>query len=132
MIRYIFASKGTNQQKFEPGTMINKVGRYLSKNIDGAYKLEFHPMDCEVYMRMYYQVPGSPDSFDEMKFFISITSYSNKLRINLTEDTEMEKTIGQLILFPDELYDLDRIKKRVLTMIRKSINKEFAEFDFVY
>ena len=118
--------------KFEPGTVIKKVGKYLYKNIDGSYKIAFHPMECEIFMFMYYQVPGVADSMDEMKFIISITSYSNKLRINLTEDTELEKTIGQLILFPEELNDLELVKKKVLTMIKKSINKEFQDFDFVY
>lgn len=117
---------------FDAGQMINKVGKYLKKNIDGAYKISFHPMECEVFTRMYYQIPEIAESLDEIDFIISITSYANKLRINLTENNEMEKTIGQLILKPEELKDLNIVRKRVLQMIKKSINKEFDSFDFVY
>lgn len=116
----------------QPGNWIKKVGKYLNDHIDGAYKIAFHSMECEVFMRMYYQLPNVAESFDEMKFIISITSYQNKLRINLTEDTEMEKTIGQLILRPEELGNLEEVRLRVLKMIKKAINKEFDQFDFIY
>lgn len=115
-----------------PGTCINKVGKYLNKNIDGAYKISFSPMHCEVKMRMYYQTPDDPDSFKEMKFIIDITSYQNKLRVNITEDTKNEKTIGQLILFPEELTDLPLVKYKVMETLIKSIDKEYKGFDFVY
>ena len=116
----------------EKGKVTSGIVKYLRKNIDGAYKIAFHPMECEVFMYMYYQVPENADTLDEMKFIISITSYANKIRINLTEDTKYEKTIGQLILQPEEVTDLNTVRKRVLTMVKKSINKEFAEFDFVF
>jgi hypothetical protein len=125
MKRLIYAS-------YSPGTLIKKVGKYLNDVIDGTYKIAFHPMECEIFMRMYYQIPNVKESFDEMKFIISVTSYQNKLRINLTEDDEYEKTIGQLILFPEELTDLPIVRKRVLQMIKKAISKEFREFDFIY
>ena len=114
------------------GTLIKKVGKYLNQNIDGAYKIKFSAMECEVFMRMYYQIPGDADSFDEMKFIISITSYQNKLRINFTENTDMEKTIGQLILKEEELSDLSAVKIKVMNALKKAINKEYADYDFIY
>lgn len=126
-MRYVRAAS-----TFNAGSYINKVGKYLNKNIDGAFKMNFKPMECEVIMRMYYQVPNDPESLDEMHFIINITSYQNKLRVNLTEDTAMEKTIGQIILKPEELTDLQLVKKKVLEKIRKFIEKEYAEYDFIF
>ena len=126
MKRLVYAAKQSS------GSIVNKVGKYLNKNIDGAFKIEFNPMECEITMRMYYQVPGDADSLDEMHFLINITSYQNKLRINLTEDTDMEKTIGQLIIFPEELNDLSLVKKKILERIKRFIAKEYAEYDFIY
>lgn len=120
------------QQKINPGTWINKVGKYLKDHIDGAFKIKFSAMHCEVSMRMYYQVPGTPQSFSEMIFLIDITSYQNKLRINITENTRMEKTIGQIILGPDQLGDLNTVRATVLQKIQKFIAKEYAAYDFVY
>lgn len=115
-----------------PGTMINKVGKYLNKNIDGAFKIEFGPMECEVTMKMYYQIPGDPESFDEMHFKINITSYQNKIRVNLTEDTPLEKTIGQVILNEEELADLNLAKKKILTKLQKAIRREYMQYDFIF
>ena len=126
MRQYILAAKQN------PGTLVNKVGKYLHKNIDGAFKIEFKPMECVVRMRMYYQIPGDPDSLDEMQFLLSITSYQNKLRINLTEDTAMEKTIGQIIMKPEDLTDIGIVRKKVMDKIEKFISKEYADYDFIY
>ena len=126
MIRYVYASID------DAGAIVNKVGKYLKKNIDGAYKITFKPMICEVLMRMYYQLEGDPDTFNEMDFEISITSYQNKVRVNLTEITELEKTIGQIILREEELKDLSLAKKRILETLKKAIAKEFKDYIFVY
>ena len=114
------------------GQWVNKVGKYLREHIDGAYKIKFSPMTCDVTMRMYYQIPGQGDSLSEMQFDINITSYQNKLRINITEITVLEKTIGQIIFQPDELNDLQLVKKKVLARLKKAIEKEYSEYDFIY
>lgn len=126
MKRYIYAAVKNS------ASIVNKVGKYLNKNIDGAFKIEFKSNECEVTMRMYYQVPDDPDSFEEMHFIINITSYQNKLRINLTEDTPMEKTIGQVILKEEELSDLSLVKYKVMSALKKAIAKEYKEYDFIY
>ena len=115
-----------------PGQYVNKVGKYLRKNIDGAYKITFSPEQCSVLMKMYYQIPGDPDSFSEMDFIIDIATYANKLRVNITENDENEKTIGQLILDLFELGDLGTVKAKVMNKLIKSISKEYSEYDFVY
>ncbi len=128
MVRYVHASNTMT----DAGAIVNKVGRYLKKNIDGAYKISFKPMICEVLMRMYYQLEGDLETFNEMDFEISITSYQNKVRVNITEITELEKTIGQIILREDELKDLSLAKKRILETLKKAISKEFSDYIFVY
>lgn len=130
-MKILIAATNTNPPKPDANQLINKVGKYLNKNIDGAFKIQFLPMACRVTMRMYYQVPGHKE-LKEMHFFVDITAYSNKLRVNLTEDTPMEKTIGQVIVSPEQLNDLELLRDRVLFELEKSINKEYAEFEFVY
>lgn len=130
MKRLIYSAQQSN--KFDAGIWVNKVGKYLKKSIDGAYKIEFEPMHCDVWMRMYYQVPREVDTFSEIKFLIDITSYANKLRINITEQTQMEKTIGQIILQPEQLNDLNIVRAMILEKIQKFIAKEYADYDFVY
>lgn len=128
MKRFIYAASNGASNK------LNKIGKYLKSNLDGAYKIAFHPNECEVFMKMLYELEGVKDSLNEMKFIISLVSYQNKIRINITEDTAQEKTIGQLILSPDEVEHLDlySLKLRVMNLINKSINKEYEDFIVVY
>lgn len=120
------------QQILEAGQQVNRIGKYLYKHIDGAYKIAFSPNTCDIYMSMYYQVPGDSDSFEEMRFNISITTYQKKLRINTTEITDMEKTIGQDIYKPEELMDLESARKRIYANIVKHISHEYQDYDFVF
>lgn len=126
MVRYVYAKSSSK------GTLVNKIGKYLNQNIDGAFKITFKPMTCEILMKMYYQLEGEPESFSEMVFEISITSYQNKIRVNLTEMTDSEKTIGQVILTDDEVKDLNLAKKRVLSTLKRAISKEYKDYIFIY
>ena len=114
------------------GTMVNKFGKYLKNHFVGAFKITFSSMSCQVYIRMYYQVPHKPESLKEMHFIIDITSYQDKLRVNLSEDTIMEKTIGQVILKEDDLSDMQIAQKKVFDKLIKCIKSEYEEFDFVF
>lgn len=127
MKRYIVASSIKNAS-----LLVNSIGKYLKKNIEGAYNIRFSSNTCEVTMRMYYQVEGDIDTFNTMDFLLNITSYQNKVRVNITEDTAMEKTIGQIILTDAELADFCLAKKKILTKIKRFIEKEYADYIFVY
>ena len=117
------------------GEYVNKVGKYLKQTLDGAYKIKFSPMECQVFMEMLFEVPEDKKSYGEIKFEISIVSYQNKLRINITELTEREKTVGQIILKEldlENLSDLHQIKIMVVDKINKFLEKEYPGYYLVY
>lgn len=129
MVRLVYGSTIKNT-----GQIVNKIGKYLSQNLDGAYKIAFHPMECEVFLKMFYEIAGDRESFREIHFIISVTSYSNKLRLNLTEQTPAENTIGQLIISPEDLeaHNMSALKYRVRDWLDKSIRKAYKDYEFVY
>lgn len=114
------------------GTWVNKVGKYLKQKLDGAYMIKFHPMECEVFLRLLMETEGIRDSFADVSFIISIVSYQNKLRINITEISEREKTIGQLILTEEQITNLEEVRGRVIKSINKFLEKEYPGFYLVY
>lgn len=126
MLSYIFAAVESI------ASYVNKVGKYLNKNIDSAYKITFRPGQCDVGMIVYYQVPGDAETFNEMDITLSIASYQNKIRINVTENDANEATIGQIILKAEEVADLNITKKKVLQGVIKCLNKEYEDYEFVY
>lgn len=114
----------------EGGQLVNKLGKFLYRHIDGAYKIEFSVNTCDVYMFMYYQTSG--EEMQEMRFDLSITTYQNKIRVNITEVTAMERTIGQIIYKPEQLQDADAAVKRMYMDVVKKIEKAYQDYEFVF
>lgn len=116
----------------QPGQQVNRVGKYLYKNIDGAFKITFGPNECTIKMRMYYQIPNDSKSLDEMHFNINITTYQNKLRVNVIEDTEMEKTLGHFTITPEQTKNLEVARDIIYDKVCHYIEREYSDYDFVY
>lgn len=126
------------------GQSVNRVGKYLYDNIDGAYKFKVSRQQYDVYMTVYYQipelniVPGREKSYSdihEMSLNINITYYNEKLRINILDMSKSERTITFMTvdtkntITPDQLY---KLKVRVLNNVKKSLNKLFNGYEFIF
>ena len=84
---------------------------------------------------MLFEIPENRDSYGEVKFVISIVSYQNKLRINITELSEREKTVGQIILKDADLEnmtDFEQIRFRIVKSINKYLEKEYPGYYLVF
>lgn len=126
--------------KIPPAQQVNRVGKYLNKNIPGAFKLTFSPNQCDVYFRVYYQIPylqrrpgmGEFNDVSEMIMNINVTTYGNKIRMNITEVSPEEKTICFVVCSEDECQNLNILKAKVWDKLTKSVNKEYEGYDFVF
>lgn len=119
---------------------IKTISQYLYRNIDSAYDLKHSSNMSDVYMTVYYQVPrlyqvpGRRDGYNdlhEMNIDINITTYANKIRMNITQISPEERTIGQLIIDGNDI-DVDKIKKRTLSYIQGRLKKEYEGYDFIF
>ena len=133
-------------QELQAGQQVNKIAKYLKKHIDGAYKLSFNPgMSADVYITIYYQIPGDvlqlmkkydakgiDDSMKSMDIDISLTSYQNKIRINVIRMDDGEKTLGHFVMKPDEVKDLDNVLGTIKDKVANFIEKEYADYDFAF
>ena len=117
------------------GGYVNRIGKYLKQTMDGAYKIKFSPMECQVFVEMLFEIPEERDTYGEVKFDISIVSYQNKLRINITEISEREKTVGQIILKELDLENMNdflEIRMKITDLINKFLEKEYPGYYLVY
>ena len=82
--------------------VLNKVGKYLYKHIDSSYKIQFSGNMCDVYIKVYYQlkywdrIPGKGPEYNdvhEMPININLTTYQNKIRVNIIEADENERIL---------------------------------------
>lgn len=114
---------------------VNMLGKYLNKHIDGAFKITFSSNICDVYFKLLYEVPFEekrPDNLYEMIIDINITTYQNKLRINVIEVTPEERTLGSDLYKPELLKNLNEAFVMIYDNICKRISRAYEDYDFVF
>jgi len=120
--------------------LVNSVGKYMYKHIDSANKLTFYPNMCDVYFTIYYQVPGEiiqkynvpDDELHEMQVDVNITTYQNKIRVNITEVDALERTLGSVIVKPVDFPDVAKLSTHIYTEICKKVAKAYEDYEFVF
>lgn len=137
-----------NNLKIESGQAVKMIAKHLYKNLGGAYKFESHANMCDVYFIVLYEVPrlqkwiGKADNpeekkeynaLHEMKINLNITTYQNKVRVNLIEITPQERTLGYDCYKP-ELIQLDIIaaREKIWDKVKKRLEKEYQDYDFAF
>lgn len=131
--------------KIQSGQAVKMIAKHMKKNLGGAYKLTIGANTCDVYFLIYYEVPklhkligNSPgkeeyNKVHEMHIDLNITTYQNKVRVNLIEITPEERTIGYDLYKPEIIQD-DIVKARELiwNKVQKRLEKAHEEYDFVF
>lgn len=140
----IFCKGNTNKnnnQGLSPAQQVNRVGKYLYKNLDGAFKIEFSPNMCDVYVTLLYQlpyldrIPGKGREYNdvhEMTLNLNITTYQNKLRVNVIEMTDEERTLGHDTYSPEKLINLSDAKDLIFNKVVKRVSKAYEDYDFIF
>lgn len=118
--------------KIPNSKLVNKIGEYLYKNLDGAYKIKKDRNVCDVYITLLYQLKeefgGNPNEVEEMSIIISITTYNDKIRIDTIELTPDEYTLGFDLIVPDTISDLPTAKKIVEWKVGNRIRKAYKNY----
>lgn len=130
----------TPKSKVQPGQQVNKVGEYLYKNLDGAFKIQKSGNMCDVYFMILYEIPklqrrfGHPEDREmhEMHINLNITTYQNKIRVNVIEVSPEERTLGCYVFSPEVMQDLENAKRLIYNKVTKRVAKVYEEYDFVF
>lgn len=126
-----------------PQQLVNTVGKYLYKNIDGAFKFDKSSNMCDVYFTLLYQIPADIRKFygidnakyadvNEMTININVTTYQNKLRLNLIEEDPNELTLGSLVYNLEKDENLNNLRLKILTYLRKRLEKRYQGWEFIF
>lgn len=120
--------------------LVNILGVYLYKHLDGAFKYVTSSNNCDVYFTLLYQLRpedqsprNTPEENDvhELTININLTTYQNKIRVNTIERTPMEKTLGCDVYLPETLQDLEAAKDMIFAKVVKRVSKAYKDFDFL-
>lgn len=131
----------SNQTKLQAGQQVNRIGKYLYKNLDGAFKYKTSSNTCDVYFTLLYQIPylqripGKGKQYNdvhEMVIDLNVTTYQNKVRVNIVEMDPNERTLGYDVYLPEKLEDLESAKKTILNKVIKKVSKAYEDYDFLF
>ena len=131
----------SQSNKIPANQQVNRVGKYLYKNIDGAFKFKTSSNMCDVYFTLLYQLPEYAQDLSkgeeyndvhEITIDINITTYQNKVRVNTIELDPKQRTLGYDLYDPCSLEDLETAKKRVFARVVKKVAKAYAEYEFLF
>lgn len=109
---------------------VNRLGKYLYKYLDSAFKYTTSSNTCDVYFLLLYQIPGQLD-VQEMNIDISITTYQNKIRVNVIEISPEERTIGYSCYDPEFVKNLKEASLKIYQDILKKVSKAYKDIDFL-
>ena len=128
----------------EPSQLVNRLGKYLYKNIESAYNIEYRPHECDISMTVLYEIPRDimrmypqefkdvMDTLNEMNISLSLVGYGDKVRMNLISEDTGEQTLGQKIYPMDKLLNSREAKQLILRDIHKILNKSFEKYEFIF
>lgn len=139
----IYCSGKPTQPVIPASQLVGRIGKYLYKHIDGAFKFKSSSNMYDVWITVLYQIPPrlvekykltDPKYLDvnEMTVNINITTYQNKIRVNVIEVTPEEKTLGCNVIPPNKLQDLKQAFDLIMLKVRTRLIKEFSDFDFIF
>ena len=135
--RLILCGKASTSPKYQGGQAVNIIGRYLFKHIDGAYNYKKGANTYDIYFTILYQLKEeyrteNDHDMHEMNINISITTYSDKLRMNIIEISPREKTLGFNTFALTKFDDLQSGYELVMKTVQKRLQKEYEDYDFIF
>lgn len=118
-------------------TQVKRIGKYLYKNLDSAYNYKSSSNMFDVYFTLYYQEKHPTlgitiNGIKEMNININITTYQNKVRVNVIEMTSAERTLGYNLYPPEKLDDLPAAMKLIWRNIVKKVEKAYSDYEFIF
>ena len=129
--------KAANQQVLPANKQVKRIGQYLYKHIDSAYDMKKSPNMVDIYFIILYQKKEEFRTSDdremhEMSININITTYQDKVRINILEVSPQERTIGFDTYKTEKLENLNEAFVMIMNKFQKRMNKAFEEYDFIF
>lgn len=128
MKRYIYTATKQNSN-LQASQQINRVGRYIYNHLIGAFKYRKSGNTFDVYVTFLFQKPN--DDVQEVTLDINITTYQNKLRMNIIEMTPMERTLGFDLFKPESLINLDEAYSVIYRKIITRVSKAYADYQIL-
>ena len=123
--------------------IVNSIGKYLYKNLEGSYSLKKHSNSCEVKFTVLYQIPknvsdkyslakAERDKVNVMDVCADVATYGNVLRVEILQITPESKTVAFKSFKAPAPLNVQKFLKRVLQFVTSSIEKEYEGYEVLF
>lgn len=111
--------------------LVNIVGKYVYKNINGGYEFKKRPNIVDMFFNIPCQYVDNPES-SQISVNINVTTYQDKLRVNLVEVSSMERTLGYFTVNVSKFADSQDLCKSIMNKIHTKLDKSFSDCTILY
>ena len=118
--------------KYPANLLVNRVGKYLYKNLSGAVDNQQGANMYDVYTLVLYQDPEYRSDMQEMVIDINITTYQNKIRVNTIQTSPNQKTLGYDLFDSSVFEDIRYGCELVYSKVCRRIVKEYKDYKFLF
>ena len=123
-------------KKIPASQQVNIIGHYMYNWLDGAFKFKTSPNTFDVYITLLYREPYIKDVSDpeihEMVLDLNITTYLNKIRVNVIELSPEERTLGFDLYEPESLYNIEDGVTLIFKKVCKRIARAYRDYEFLF
>lgn len=128
--------KRSKNKPSEGGQYVNTISNYLYRHIDTSYDQKHSANMSDVYFQVYYQMINPDDTLDDnlqtMNIDLNITTYQDKIRVNVLEITPDEFTLGMKTFTYKPDIDLNKLLQDTLAYVDKRLHKCYSDREFIY
>lgn len=132
----ILCKANNNQVRIPASQQVNRIGKYLYKHLEGAFKSVKSGNMYDIYTTLLYQLlpeyGGKINDVQEMTVNINITTYQNKIRVDTIEMTPKERTLGFDLFQPEVMQDLPTASEKIMKKVVGRLRKAYQEYDILY
>ena len=117
-------------QQLPASAVVNRIGKYLYEHVDGAYKFQKDRNTYDLYVEFQYQdMPKYTESppINTMIINISLTTYQNKIRVNIIEVSPQSRTLGYDLFKPELLDNLQVAQNEILKRVKSRVYKAYPD-----
>lgn len=107
--------------------LVNIIGKYLYSHIHNAQRYTKTGNSYELYIALIQQDEDSNEAPKKLMVSLNITTYQNKLRINLIAHTPSEETLGYALFNPSNFDSLDDAREQILRSMNKMLQSAYSK-----
>ena len=106
--------------------LVNVLGRYLYAHISGTFRYTKTSNSYEIYISTIQQDTANESKPHQFIVSLNLTTYQNKIRVEVIAHTPKEETLGFAVFQPDSFDDLDDARISILKAVNKMLYKAYS------